>query len=46
MATATFSTVNDALQSGQLDRGHYFVEVNLEDSEPWVPYAEGVWVVW
>jgi 2,4'-dihydroxyacetophenone dioxygenase len=44
MAIATFSTVNDGLQPSQRDRGHYIVDVNLDDSGPWIPYAEGVWV--
>ena len=44
MAIATLSTVNDGLQPKQKERGHCVVDVNLEDSEPWIPYAEGVWV--
>ena len=44
MATATFSTVNDGLEPNQKERGHYVVDVNLEESGPWIPYAEGVWV--
>jgi 2,4'-dihydroxyacetophenone dioxygenase len=44
MAIATFSTVNDGLQPNQKERGHYVVDVNLEESGPWIPYAEGVWV--
>ena len=44
MAVATFNTVNDGLKPNQKERGHYVVDVNLEDSGPWIPYAEGVWV--
>ena len=44
MAIATFSTVNDGLRPDQKQRGHYVVDVNLEESGPWIPYAEGVWV--
>src|SRR5258708_5512682 len=44
MATATFSTVNDGLQPNQRERGHYVVDVNLEDGGPWIPYAAGAWV--
>src|ERR1700739_4543814 len=44
MAIATFNTVNDGLKPNQKERGHYVVDVNLEDSGPWIPYAEGVWV--
>jgi 2,4'-dihydroxyacetophenone dioxygenase len=44
MAIATLSTVNDGLQPNKKERGHYVVDVNLEGSGPWIPYAEGVWV--
>jgi 2,4'-dihydroxyacetophenone dioxygenase len=44
MAIATFNTVNDGLKPNQKERGHYVVDVNLEDSGPWIPYAEAVWV--
>ena len=37
MPIATFSSVNDGLQPSQQDRGHYVVDVNLEDSGPWIP---------
>lgn len=44
IAIATFCTANDGLQLNQKERGHYVVDVNLEDNGPWIPYAEGVWV--
>jgi 2,4'-dihydroxyacetophenone dioxygenase len=44
MAIAAFSTVSDGLEPNQKERGHYIVDVNLEDTGAWIPYAEGVWV--
>ena len=44
MAIATFSTVDDGLQPNQKERGHYVVDLNLDETGPWIPYAEGVWV--
>jgi hypothetical protein len=34
MAIATFSTVNDGLQPHQKERGHFVVDVNLEETGP------------
>jgi 2,4'-dihydroxyacetophenone dioxygenase len=44
MAIAAFNNVTDGLDPSRQNRGHYIVDLNLDDNGPWIPYAEGVWV--
>ena len=44
MPVTTFSSVDDGLDAGQRQRGHYIANIDVKDERRWVPYADGVWL--
>ncbi len=43
MPIATFSSFADGLDRDQRSRGHFVTNINVENEQLWVPYADGVW---
>ena len=43
MPIQTFSNTTDGLEPGARQRGHYVANLDTENENLWVPYAEGVW---
>lgn len=43
MPIQTFSNTTDGLDPDKRNRGHYVANLELENDDLWIPYAEGVW---
>src|SRR5881392_3339767 len=43
MPITAFSSFCDGLQADQRSRQHFVTNINLDDDNPWVPYANGIW---
>ena len=44
MPIQAFNSVTDGLDSGSRSRGHFVVNLDTDDEQLWVPYADGVWL--
>lgn len=44
MPIHAFNSVADGLESGDQSRGHFIANIDIDDEQLWVPYADGVWV--
>jgi quercetin dioxygenase-like cupin family protein len=44
MPIQAFNSVTDGLDSGSRSRGHFVANLNIDDEQLWVPYADGVWL--
>ena len=44
MAVAAFNDSSDGLRPEARDRGHFIAQLDFDESGPWIPYAEGVWI--
>lgn len=44
MPIVAFSSFHDGLESAQRSREHFIANLDLDDDQLWVPYAEGVWL--
>jgi len=44
MPIQAFNSVNDGLDSDSRDRGHFIANIDIDDEQLWVPYADGVWL--
>lgn len=43
MPITQFSSFSDGLDPDQRSRGHFITNIDIEDEQLWIPYAEGVW---
>lgn len=43
MPITAFNDMSDGLDPRSRNRGHYIVNINVDDDAPWIPYADGVW---
>jgi hypothetical protein len=44
MPIQSFNSVTDGLDSGSRSRGHFIANLDTEDEQLWVSYADGVWL--
>jgi len=44
MPIQSFSSVDDGLQAGGRNRGHFITNTDIDNEKLWVPYADGVWI--
>ena len=42
MPIQSFSSVNDGLDKGAQNRGHFVADTDIENEKLWIPYADGV----
>jgi len=44
MPIATFSDSTDGLKAEARERAHFIAQLDFDESNAWIPYADGVWV--